>query len=132
MTILRAASLASSWAAAVLALAACGQQDAAAPAAPAAPEPVAPVVAEATGADQAVACMAYLSLKQVALEAQTPPGDVTAVRAALGAWEGVALQSMTSDEVNQYYASSIAVEDDASPAKVEVTAAWCQANAPAA
>ena len=126
MTILRAAALA----AAVFALAACQQQEAKAPAAPV--EPVAPVVADATGADQAVACMAYLSLKQVALEAQTPPGDVTAVRAALGAWEGVALQSMTPDEVNQYYASSVAVEDDASPAKMEVTSAWCLANAPAA
>ncbi|MFC5342484.1 hypothetical protein ACETK8_12640 [Brevundimonas staleyi] len=127
MMILRTASLA----AAVLALAACQQEAAKAPAA-APPEPVAPVVATATGADQAVACMAYLSLKQIALEAQTPPGDVTAVRAALGAWEGLALQSMTSDEVNQYYASSVAVEDDASPAKVDVTAAWCLANAPAA
>lgn len=126
MTILRTAA----FAATLLALAACQQQEAKAPAAPA--EPVAPVVAEATGADQAVACMAYLSLKQVALEAQTPPGDVTAVRAALGAWEGVALQSMTSDEVNQYYASSVAVEDDASPAKMEVASAWCLANAPAA
>ena len=126
MTILRSAALS----AAVLALAACQQQEAKTPAAPA--EPVAPVVAEATGADQAVGCMAYLSLKQVALEAQTPPGDVTAMRAALGAWEGVALQSMTTDEVNQYYASSVAVEDDASPAKMEVTAAWCLANAPAA
>ena len=125
MTILRTGA----FAAAVLALAACGQQEAKAPAAPA--EPVAPVVADATGADQAVACMAYLSLKQVALEAQTPPGDVTAVRAALGAWEGVALASMTPDEVNQYYASSIAVEDDASPAKMDVTSAWCLANAPA-
>lgn len=130
MIILRAAALASSWAAAVLALAACQQQEAKAPAAPV--EPVAPVVAAATATDQAVACMAYLSLKQVALEAQTPPADVTAVRAALGAWEDVALQSMTPDEVNQYYASSVAVEDDASPAKMEVTAAWCLANAPAA
>lgn len=128
MTILRTGA----FAAAVLALAACQQQEAKAPAAPAAPEPVAPVVAEATGADQAVGCMAYLSLKQVALEAQTPLGDVAAVRAALGAWEGLALQSMTTDEVNQYYASSVAVEDDASPAKVDVTAAWCLANAPAA
>ena len=117
MTILRAAALA----AAVLALAACQQQETKAPAAPV--EPVAPVVADATGTDQAVACMAYLSLKQGALEAQTPPGDVAAVRAALGAWEGVALQSMTPDEVNQYYASSVAVEDDASPAKMEVTSA---------
>jgi hypothetical protein len=125
MTVLRTDALV----VAVLALAAC-QQEAKAPAAPA--EPVAPVVADATGADQAVACMAYLSLKQVALEAQTPPGDVTAVRTALGAWEGVALASMTQDEVNQYYASSVAVEDDASPAKMEVTSAWCLANAPAA
>ena len=42
---------------------------------------------------------------------------VRRIRAALDAWEGLALQSMTSDEVNQYYASSVAVEDDASPAK---------------
>jgi hypothetical protein len=127
MITLRAATLATT----LLALAACQQQAAEAPAvAPA--EPVASVVADAAGADQAVACMAYLSLKQGALEAQTPPGDVTAVRAALDAWDGVARQSMTPDEVNQYYASSVAVEDDASPAKVDVTAAWCLANAPAA
>ncbi len=125
MTILRATALA----AAVLALGAC-QQKAEAPAAPA--TPVAEVVSGATGVDQAVACMAYLALKQTALEAQSPPGDVTAVRAALNDLEGLALQSMTPDEVAQYYASSVAVEDDASPAKMEVTSAWCLANKPAA
>ena len=125
MTILRPAAMA----AAFLALAAC-QQQAEAPAAPA--TPVAEVVSGATGTDQAVACMAYLSLKQVALEAQTPAGDVTAVRAAMNDWEGVALTSMTQDEVSQYYASSVAVEDDASPEKVDVTSAWCLANKPAA
>ena len=124
--IIRSAALA----AAILALAACQQQEAKAPAAP--PASVAPVVAAATGVDQAVACMAYLALKQGALEAQTPPGDVTAVRAALNDWEGLALASMTPDEVNQYYASSVAVEDDASPATVDVTSAWCVANKPAA
>ena len=125
MTILRPAAMA----AAFLALAAC-QQQAEAPAAPA--TPVAEVVSGATGTDQAVACMAYLSLKQVALEAQTPAGDVTAVRAAMNDWEGVALTSMTQDEVSQYYASSVAVEDDASPEKVDVTSGWCLANKPAA
>jgi len=116
-------------AAAVLALGAC-QQEAKAPAVPV--TPVSEVVSNATGADQAVGCMAYLSLKQAALEAQTPPGDITAVRAAMNDWEGVALMSMTQDEVNQYFASSFAVEDDASPAKMEVTSAWCLANKPAA
>lgn len=116
--------------AAVLALAACQQEAAKAP--PPAPTPVASVVADATGADQAVGCMTYLALKQGALEAQTPPGDVTAVRAALNAWEGLALRSMTPDEVNQYYASSFAVEDDATPETVEVTSAWCLAHTPAA
>lgn len=116
--------------AAVLTLAACQQQTATAPAAPAVP--VAEVVSGATGADQAVACMAYLSLKQAALEARTPPGDVAGVRAAMNDWEGLALQSMTPDEVSQYYASSVAVEDDASPEKMEVTSAWCLANPPAA
>jgi len=117
-------------AATVLALGACQQQEAKAPPAPA--TPVAEVVSGATGTDQAVACMAYLALKQTALEAQTPPGDVTAVRAALNDWEGLALKSMTPDEVAQYYASSVAVEDDASPEKVDVTSAWCLANKPAA
>ncbi|WGM30778.1 hypothetical protein [Brevundimonas sp. NIBR11] len=117
-------------AAAVLALAACQQQEAKVPAVPAVP--VAEVVSTATGADQAVGCMAYLALKQGALEAQTPPGDVTAVRAAMNDWEGVALKTMTQDEVSQYFASSVAVEDDASPEKMEVTAAWCLANKPAA
>lgn len=115
---------------AVVALAACQQQEAKAPAAPA--TPVAEVVSNATGADQAVGCMAYLALKQVALEQQTPPGDVTAVRTAMNDWEGVALRSMTQDEVSQYFASSFAVEDDVSPEKMEVTAAWCLANKPAA
>lgn len=132
MTLVRTGAVA----AALFALAACQQQEAKTPEASAAPaasaEPVAPVVAEATGTDQAVGCMAYLSLKQTALEAQTPPGDVSQVRTALDAWEGVARQSMSQDEVNQYFASSVAVEDDASPAKVDVTAAWCLANAPAA
>ncbi len=118
-------------AAAVLTLAACGQsEEAKAPAA--APTPIAEVVSGATGTDQAVACMAYLALKQTALEAQTPPGDLTAVRAALNDWEGLALKSMTSEEVAQYFASSVAVEDDASAEKMEVTSAWCLANKPAA
>ena len=117
-------------AAAVFALAGCQQQEAKAPAAPA--TPVASVVSDAAGADQAVGCMAYMALKQAALEAQTPPGDVTAVRAAMNDWETVALRSMSQDEVNQYFASSFAVEDDASPEKIEVTAAWCLANKPAA
>jgi hypothetical protein len=117
------------FAAAVLALGAC-QQEAEAPAAPA--TPVAVAVSGATGVDQAVACMAYLALKQTALETRTPPGDVTAVRAAMNDWEGLALQSMTQDEVTQYFASSIAVEDDASSEKIEVTSAWCLANKPAA
>ena len=116
---------------ALLTLAACQQPEAAkAPAAP--PTPVAEVVSGSTGVDQAVACMAYLALKQTALEDHTPPGDITAVRAAMNDWETVALKSMTQDEVNQYYASSFAVEDDASPAKMEVTSAWCLANVPAA
>ena len=126
MTIFRTAAVV----AAVLSLAACQQQEAKAPVAPA--TPVAEVVSGATGTDQAVACMAYLALKQTALEAQTPPGDVTAVRAAMNDWEGLALKSMTQDEVNQYFASSVAVEDDASPEKMEVTSAWCLANKPAA
>ena len=117
-------------AATVLALSACQQQDDQAPAA--AVTPVAEVVSGATGTDQAVACMAYLALKQGALEALTPPGDITAVRAAMNDWETVALRSMTQDEVNQYFASSFAVEDDASPEKMEVTSAWCLANVPAA
>lgn len=125
MTILRTTA----FAAAVLAVGAC-QQKAEAPAAPA--TPVAEVVSGATGVDQAVACMAYLALKQGALEARTPAGDVTAVRAAMNDWEGLALKSMTQDEVTQYFASSFAVEDDASPEKMEVTAAWCLANKPAA
>ena len=129
MTIVRTAGLASSWAAAVLALAAC-QQKAEAPAAPAAA--IADAVSGQTGTDQAVGCMAYLALKQVALEAQSPAGDVTAVRAAMNDWEGLALKSMTQDEVNQYFASSFAVEDDASPETIEVTSAWCLANKPAA
>ncbi|MBU1347775.1 MAG: hypothetical protein KKA16_12615 [Alphaproteobacteria bacterium] len=113
-----------------IALASCQGSDETSPA----PEvtPVAEVVSGATGADQAVACMAYLALKQTALEAQSPAGDVTAVRAALGGWEDQALLTMTSTEVAQYYASSVAVEDDASPAKMEATSAWCLANAPAA
>ena len=124
MTILHAAVVAAS----VLTLGACQQK--AEPRAPA--TPVAEVVSGATGVDQAVACMAYLALKQGALEARTPPGDVTAVRAAMNDWEGLALTSMTRDEVNQYFASSFAVEDDASPEKMEVTSAWCLANKPAA
>ncbi len=128
MIVVRASVLA----AAVLTLAACGQSEG--PKAPAAatPTPIAEVVSGATGTDQAVACMAYLALKQTAMEAQTPPGDVTAVRAALNDWEGLALKSMTSEEVAQYFASSVAVEDDASPEKMEVTSAWCLANKPAA
>jgi hypothetical protein len=114
-----------------LALAACDQKPAQAPAV-AAPAVIAQVVSGATGTDQAVACMAYLALQQGAIEARTPPGDITAVRAAMNDWEGLALKTMTPDEVGQYFASSIAAEDDSSPAVVEVTSAWCLANKPAA
>ncbi len=112
-----------------LTLAAC-QKEPEAPAAPAAA--IAPVVAAATDLDQAVGCMTYLALKQGALEASTPAGDITAVRAALNDWEGRALTFMGPERISQSYASTLAVEDKASPAVVEVTAAWCVANAPKA
>lgn len=114
----------------VFGLAACDQTPASPPAAPAAV--IAPAVSGKTGADQAVVCMAYLALQQGAIEARTPAGDVTAVRAAMNDWEGLALRTMTPDAVNRSFASWIAVEERTAPAVVEVTAAWCVANAPPA
>lgn len=125
MILVRFAALASG----VLILAGCGQEPEKAPPAPAAQ--IAPAVAGQTGTAQAIACMTYLSLQQAALEAQTPPADATAVRAALNDWEGLALRSLSEDDVAMQFVSSIAVAGRTPPATVEVTAAWCQAHKPA-
>lgn len=110
-----------------LVLAAC-EQKAEAPVAE--PARIADVVAARTGLDQAVGCMAHLALKQGALEAKSPPGDITAVRAALNDWEGMALTERGPELVAQSVASTLAVENSATPAVVDATSAWCLANAP--
>lgn len=129
-------------AAALLLLAACDRT----PAVTAAPAPAAAEIATAptgTGltvgddgridlAGQEVQCMAYLALQRDAVRAGKATGDAKALQAALDAFDARALTTMSRDEVDQYFASSVAVEDDASPAKIRATTDYCLAHIPAA
>ena len=127
-------------AAALLLLAAC---DRAPPAATAAPAPVetttAPTGTGLTVGDdgridldgQEVQCMAYLALQRDAVRAGQATGDAEALQAALDAFDARALTTMSRDEVDQYFASSVAVEDDASPARIKATTDYCLAHVPA-
>lgn len=129
-------------AAALLLLAACDRT----PAVTAAPAPAPAEIATAptgTGltvgddgridlAGQEVQCMAYLALQRDAVRAGKATGDAKALQAALDAFDARALTTMSRDEVDQYFASSVAVEDDASPAKIRATTDYCLAHIPAA
>lgn len=131
-------------AAALLLLAACDRT----PAVTAAPAPAAAAAEIATAptgtgltvgddgridlAGQEVQCMAYLALQREAVRAGKATGDAKALQAALDAFDALALTTMTRDEVDQYFASSVAVEDDASPAKIKATTDYCLAHVPAA
>ena len=129
-------------AAALLLLAACDRTPAvtAAPAAAAAEIATAPTGTGLTVGDdgridlagQEVQCMAYLALQREAVRAGKATGDAKALQAALDAFDALALTTMTRDEVDQYFASSVAVEDDASPAKIKATTDYCLAHVPAA
>lgn len=127
-------------AAALLLLVACDRT----PAAPVAPAPVemttAPTGTGLTVGDdgridldgQEVQCMAYLALQRDAVRAGRTAGDAGALQTALAAFDARALTTMSRDEVDQYFASSVAVEDDASPAKIKATTDYCLAHVPAA
>jgi hypothetical protein len=84
-----------------------------------------------TEGDEAVECMAYLSLEADAAKKATPPGDTARLDAASAAWRRKAEALMAPDELAQYLASSLAVLDDTAAADLTARADDCAAKAPA-
>jgi len=80
--------------------------------------------------DDPVACMAYLSLQSGAVLEGRAQGDSAALDLANAAWRTHAEQKYTADELAQYYASTVAVFDDASPEDLPLLAAHCASSAP--
>lgn len=103
--------------AAVLTLAACDS----------APEPEAPVEL-ATFEDGG--CIAVLTLHRNAIAEGDAQGDETAFTAAIAAWRASAAGVLTDNELEQYEASSLAVENDADAATLAARADTCVADAP--
>jgi hypothetical protein len=85
-----------------------------------------------TETDEAVECLAYVDLAATAAKAAKPPGDVTKLEAASAAWRKKAEGAMKPDELAQYYASSVAVLDDLTPADLKSHADECVFMAPPA
>jgi hypothetical protein len=77
----------------------------------------------------AVTCMAYLSLQSTAVSEGRAEGDAAALDAAGAAYRVLAEQKFTPDEVAQYFASTVAVFDDAATHEVAMIAGVCAAEA---
>lgn len=131
--------------AALLALAACGQQKpaTATPAAveeTAAPAPAEQVAAEST--DEGVAeatvsapaepgtCVVYLKMERAAVLAGRQKGDAASLDTATTAWTQVALQKLKPSELEQFEASSLAVLRDTPPDELKRESDKCVAQAP--
>jgi hypothetical protein len=80
--------------------------------------------------NDAVACMAYLSLQSMAVSEGRAAGDVAALDAANALWRGFAEAKYAADELAQYFASSVAVLDEIEPAELTAIAATCAGAAP--
>jgi hypothetical protein len=81
--------------------------------------------------DEAVECIAYLSLSAAAGQAAKPPGDTAKLNAASAAWRKKAEGYFSADELAQYLASSTAVLDDTPVDQLKVKTDECLAKTPA-
>lgn len=77
-------------------------------------------------------CMVMLRLHADALDKATPPADTAAYDAAYAGYRAMAELSMTSNDLDQFFASSVAVLDDTPADLVAAGANACLAAAPAA
>lgn len=80
----------------------------------------------------AVSCMAFLALQTSAVSEGRATGDVVQLLAAGAAWRALAEQKYASDELAQYFASSVAVFDDVQAAELDLISTTCLATAPIA
>jgi hypothetical protein len=80
--------------------------------------------------DEAVECIAYLSLSADAAKSAKPPGDTTKMDAAAAAWRKKASGLFGADELAQYLASSVAVFDDLPADQLKTLADGCIAKTP--
>jgi len=126
--------------AAALALTACkpAQTPAPAPADPAA-APVAAAAAPGVGEpgysppdadDGPMECLAYIDLLRGAIRDGKVTGDGAALAAASRAMRAEAHKGRSDGEVDQYYASSVAVFDDLPTLELQRKVAHCLANPP--
>ncbi len=88
------------------------------------------IAAVDTEGDKAVECMAYIRLHAEALKTAAPAADTTALEAAEANWRKTAEAFYMPDELAQYFASSIAVLDDLTPAEIKMHAEACLAPPP--
>lgn len=77
--------------------------------------------------DHAMTCLAYVSLHRG--DVLQGGGDAHELDAIADAWRAEALTHMNETELEQYYASSVAVLDDEGAAKYESEALRCSAEA---
>ena len=77
-------------------------------------------------------CMTMLRLHADTLSKATPPGDTAAYDAAYAGYRAMAELSMTPAELDQFFASNVAVFDDTPADQVASSANACLATAPAA
>jgi hypothetical protein len=77
-------------------------------------------------------CMTMLRLHADTLSKATPPGDTAAYDAAYAGYRAMAELSMTPAELDQFFASNVAVFDDTPADHVASSANACLATAPAA
>lgn len=86
--------------------------------------------ANAAAAEEAVNCMTWLSLQVSAIEGGHAQGDAPVLNTAFESWRTRAGTLMPATELAQYFASNVAVLDDAAPADIASNAETCRASAP--
>ena len=96
---------------------------AAAPAMAALPEAI---TTRSDPADRAVNCAAYLGREINAVRRASRPPLIAAMRA----WRAALARGRTTDEADQYFASTFAVLRDTPPRARHAAAAYCRAHAP--
>ena len=78
----------------------------------------------------AVGCMAFLALQTSAVSEGRAEGDVTQLVSAGAAWRTLAEQKYIADVLADYFASSVAVSAEISPAELSLISTSCVSTAP--
>ncbi|MBC7769516.1 MAG: hypothetical protein H7124_12090 [Phycisphaerales bacterium] len=77
-------------------------------------------------------CIAILLLQRNAIALGGAQGDEAPLTVAIAAWRAAAENSLSTAELAQYEASSLAVENDTGPADLQARAATCVQTTPQA